>query len=81
MSSNDDTTSVSRGLHVEYDVSTCQCYLVITETILEHAGVWSCKQENVTIIDSHLDLGVPESQGGQQNTKVLFIKLIQAHQR
>ena len=68
MSSEDG--NIINGLHVQYNVSTCECYLIITETILEHAGVWSCKQRNVTIIDSHLDLGVPEVQEGQQKSKV-----------
>ena len=51
-----NTDNVYTDLHVLFNTSTCQCHLVIVETVLHHAGVWSCRQENVTIGDSHLDL-------------------------
>ena len=38
---------VSNDLHVHFNMTTCECLLVIKTTRLVHAGMWSCAFENI----------------------------------
>ena len=75
--------SASGSLRVKYNMTSCDCVLIIDNTNLDHAGVWSCAMENVTVVNRELSLQTLEqgenilnNNGSRKRQKIFYILFI-----
>ena len=74
----------TRSLNVKYNFTTCDCVLIIEDANLDHAGVWSCSMENITVVNRELSLQTLEheeniinnSKGTGRRQKIFYILFI-----
>ena len=71
------------SLSVKYNLTTCDCVLIIEDANLDHAGVWSCAMANVTVANRELSLqtfeheeNINNNEGTRRRQKIFYILFI-----